>query len=245
MLQLIRDRQVARLLRYISAMRARRLELIDVGQHLRHGQIQAGGYFLIEFGVEEQRARQRRSFEYRYLVFCGHGADAPGEQVGAFGDDARRAHLVLLIAQRHRIVSRVGDDDVAMGTFSIMRRRAISRCMPRCGLDLRPAFQILALFLDVLLGHAQLAGVIPELERTSTAAIAISETLSMIKAPVTRCPECANAAPAIHNPGRRSRPNELRNSSRVTPPTSKNFTSDFNNSTRPFQEKTFFIPTPG
>ena len=67
--------------------------------------------------MREQRARQRRSLENRHLVFGRDLADAGRDLVGALGHDDRRAHALLVVAQRHREVRRVGDDDVRLRHF--------------------------------------------------------------------------------------------------------------------------------
>jgi hypothetical protein len=74
-----------------------RAQLVDPGQHLRHGGEQRGRDLLVDLGVGVQRARQRRRLQHRHLVLARQVADLQRQQVGALGHHARRGHGLLVV----------------------------------------------------------------------------------------------------------------------------------------------------
>ncbi len=121
---------------------------------------------MADLGVAVQRARQGWRFEHGNLVLGAQLADLGGHHVGALGQHARRAALLLGVAQRHRIVRRVGDDHVRLG--HVGHHAALGRLALHgadAALELRVAFGLAVLLAHLFLGHAVLAGVLPQRQR--------------------------------------------------------------------------------
>ena len=114
--------------RRLRATRHGSLELVDVGEHLRHGDVERGGHFVAELDAAIQRARQRRRRNQRHAVFGGDFADARREQIRTLGHHHRRAVARFVVAQRHGEVRGVGDHHVGLRHFlhhAAARQRAL------------------------------------------------------------------------------------------------------------------------
>ena len=111
-------------------------------------------------------AGQRRGRQYGDLVLPAYLADLERDLVHPLGQHlGRRPGLALIVLQGHRIVGRVGDDDIGLGHVPHhAARRHLHLQAPDAPLHLGLALGVLVLVLDLLLGHLELAGMIPALE---------------------------------------------------------------------------------
>ena len=87
-------------------------ELIDIGQHLGHHEIEIHWDRLVQFAVAIQGTRQEGRFEHEDAVFPSDFADAQGHAIAPLGHHHRRSHLLGVIAQGHRIVGGIGQHHI-------------------------------------------------------------------------------------------------------------------------------------
>ena len=100
-----------------------------------------------------QRAGQRHVFDDRNVVLAGDFPDPERDVVHALGHADRRRHAAL-VGQRDRIVRRVGDDDRGLRHRSHQALlHAREPQLPDPGLDVRIAFRLLELLLDLPQRH--------------------------------------------------------------------------------------------
>jgi hypothetical protein len=105
-----------------TASRRPTAQAVDVGQDLGDGVVQRRRD-LAALGHElPQRAGQRRPADHRDAGGAGGLADAAGQLVGALGGHARRAAVLGAVAQGHRVVGRVDEDDVGRLASATTRR---------------------------------------------------------------------------------------------------------------------------
>ena len=89
-----------------------------------------------------------------------HLVDPLGQYLG------RRPRLARIVFERHRVVGRVGDDHIGLGDIPHHAAHGhLHLQLAYPPLDLGLAFAVLELVLDLLLGHLELAIVVPALER--------------------------------------------------------------------------------
>ena len=109
---------------------------------------------LLDLDVGVERPGQRRVLDDRHAGFLGDLADAQGHGVHALGDALRRRGLALLVAQRDGVVGRVHHHDSGLGhLLDHPAARPLHADLALPGLDVRIAFALPVVFLDLLLGH--------------------------------------------------------------------------------------------
>jgi hypothetical protein len=140
-------------------------QLVDIGEHLGHSEIEPFGNLVADLGVAIERTRERRRVQHSNAVRLRELAYALREEMHAFGDHARRAHAVLAIRQGDRVTRRVDDDHVRPGHIA---HHPPARDLPLQGADarlqMRIALGLLELAADLVLGHSELPRLLPELE---------------------------------------------------------------------------------
>src|SRR5690606_30801227 len=160
--QILRDRRFGHGAGTLSLALLILADLVDIGQHLGHSEIEAGRDRLLEFGTVVHRPCQRRRFEDDDIVLGGDLADLLRQKVGALGHHHRRAGVHRVVFQRHRVVGRVGDYHVGLrylahhaplGHFPLQ--------LADTGLDLGLALAVLVLVAHFLLGHLGFLLVVP------------------------------------------------------------------------------------
>jgi len=116
-------------------------------------------HLLLQLGGEVQGTGQRRGFKNVDAVQSGFFADAGGHVVRALGHQHRRAIAGGIVFERHGKVLGVGDDHV--GILDALHHAGVGHLALTAadlGFDLRTAFHLLELVLDLLLGHAHALG---------------------------------------------------------------------------------------
>jgi hypothetical protein len=88
------------------------LQLVHIRDDFGDGLVVVERNFLLEFGIFKQRARQRRVFHDRHVMFLGEFADSECDQILPFGDDLRRFHRFGIVLQRHGEMRRVGNHHI-------------------------------------------------------------------------------------------------------------------------------------
>ena len=77
------------------------LQLEDVGEYLRHSQVQPGRDLLFDFGAVIQGARQRWCLKKRYIIGCGDAAYLAGEGRASYERPYGLAWLLCLAEELH------------------------------------------------------------------------------------------------------------------------------------------------
>ena len=94
---------------------------------LRQGLVELRRNHPVDLDTVVEGPCERLVFHDRNVVLLRDLPDLERDQVLALCDDKRSAAFLAIIAERHGVMGRIDDDEVARGTAAIMCRRFRSR----------------------------------------------------------------------------------------------------------------------